>query len=213
MNNVVKNFENIKNSINNNNAKIIAISKTFSYEKIKPLVDYGHNHFGENKVQEAYFKWSNVKKSTSSIKLHMVGKLQSNKARLAVELFDYIHSLDSEKLAKEIVKYEKLLNKHNKYFIQVNIGNEKQKAGILVEELETFYNFCKNISLNVVGLMCIPPNDNNAKKYFVELYKLNNFLKLGQISMGMSADYKVAVKCGSTFVRIGSAIFGDRLVK
>jgi PLP dependent protein len=213
MNNVVKNFEYIKNLINNNNAKIIAISKTFSYEKIKPLVDYGHNHFGENKVQEAFLKWSNIKKSTPSIQLHMVGKLQSNKARLAVELFDYIHSIDSEKLANEVSKYEKLLNKRNKYFIQVNIGNENQKAGIHVDELDSFYKFCKNTSLNIVGLMCIPPNDNNPKKYFAKLYKLNNLLKLEQISMGMSADYRIAIQCGSTFVRIGSAIFGDRSVK
>ena len=213
MNNVVKNFQNIRSSINNSNVNIIAVSKTFTLDKIKPLIDFGHNHFGENKVQEAKNKWSNIRRDNSKLRLHMVGKLQTNKAKDAVELFDYIHSVDSERLANAIVKYESLFSKKNKYFIQVNIGNEPQKSGINIEKLSDFYLFCKKISLNVIGLMCIPPNNKNSKKYFIELSNLNKFLKLNQISMGMSADYLDAVQCGSTFVRIGSAIFGDRSVK
>jgi pyridoxal phosphate enzyme (YggS family) len=213
MSNIVKNFQNIKSSINNSNVNIIAVSKTFSLEQIKPLVDFGHNHFGENKVQEAKIKWSNIRKNNSTLKLHMVGKLQTNKAKDAVELFDFIHSVENEKLAKELVKYENILNKRNKYFIQVNIGKETQKSGVNVEELPKFYFFCKKISLNIIGLMCIPPVDKISKNYFLELARLNKFLELEQISMGMSADYLEAVKHGSTFVRIGSAIFGDRIPK
>jgi pyridoxal phosphate enzyme (YggS family) len=210
VNSVVKNFENIKASISNSNVNIIAISKTFSIETIKPLINYGHNHFGENKVQEAKLKWLPLKLIMPRLQLHMVGKLQSNKAKEAVKLFDYIHSVDNEKLAYELSKHENLLKKQNKYFIQVNIGNENQKSGIHIDKTEQLYAFCKKISLNVVGLMCIPPNNNDSKKYFLELLKINNFLKLKEISMGMSADYKVAIKCGATFIRIGNAIFGGR---
>ena len=213
MNEIVKNYQNIKSSINNSNVNIIAISKTFSFNIIKPLVNYGHNHFGENKVQEAIFKWSEIKNKNSNLQLHMVGKLQTNKAKEAVKLFDYIHSVDSKKLASELAKHETILNKKNKYFIQVNIGNEKQKSGIHLDQLLDLCKFCKSNSLNVIGLMCIPPNDNNSKKYFKELSKLNNELNFNQISMGMSSDYLDAVKCGSTFVRVGSAIFGNRFVK
>jgi len=210
---IVKNFQNIRSSINNSNVNIIAVSKTFSLDKIKPLVDIGHNHFGENKVQEAKIKWLNIRRDNSRLQLHMIGKLQTNKVRDAVELFDYIHSVDNEKLATALAKYENILKKKNKYFIQVNIGNESQKSGIDIDKLSDFYLFCKKISLNIIGLMCIPPNNQNSKKYFIELSNLNKFLKLDQISMGMSADYLDAVQCGSTFVRIGSAIFGDRVTK
>jgi pyridoxal phosphate enzyme (YggS family) len=213
MSEIVKNFQNIKSSINNSNVNIIAVSKTFSFDEIRPLVDFGHVHFGENKVQEAKTKWLKTKSENSNLQLHMIGKLQSNKAKDAVELFDFIHSVDNKKLAIALAKYEKLLNKNNKYFIQVNIGNENQKSGIHRDQLSEFYLFCKKISLNIIGLMCIPPNDNNSKKYFIDLAKLNNLLKLKEISMGMSADYLDAVLCGSTFVRIGSSIFGDRASK
>ena len=213
MNNIVKNFQNIRSSINNSNVNIIAVSKTFTLDKIKPLIDFGHNHFGENKVQEAKYKWLNIRQNNSNLKLHMIGKLQTNKAKEAVQLFDYIHSVDSEKLASAIAKYENLLGKKNKYFIQVNMGNEIQKSGINIDKLFDFYLFCKQISLNIIGLMCIPPNNKSSKKYFLELSSLNKFLKLDQISMGMSADYLDAIKCGSTFVRLGSAIFGDRVIK
>ena len=207
---IIKNFQNIKSSINNSNVKIIAVSKTFPFDKIKPLVDYGHSHFGENKVQEAKIKWQKIKNENPNLKLHMIGKLQSNKAKDAIELFDFIHSVDNEKLAVALAKYENLLNKKKKYFIQVNIGKENQKSGIHSDQLINFYSFCKKISLNIIGLMCIPPNELNSKKYFIELAKLNNFLKIEQLSMGMSSDYLDAVQCGSTFVRIGSAIFGNR---
>ena len=213
MNETIKNFQNIKSSINNSNVNIIAVSKTFSLDKIRPLIDFGHVHFGENKVQEAKIKWTNLRNDKPSLQLHMIGKLQTNKAKDAVKLFDYIHSLDSKKLAIALAKYESTLNKKNKYFIQVNLAQENQKSGIHINALIELYEFCKKISLNIIGLMCIPPNENNSKKYFIELFKLNNFLKLKQISMGMSSDYLDAVECGSTFVRIGSAIFGNRLIK
>jgi pyridoxal phosphate enzyme (YggS family) len=213
MSTIVKNFQNIRSSINNSNVNIIAVSKTFSLNEVKPLVDFGHNHFGENKVQEAKEKWFNIRKENTRLQLHMIGTLQSNKAKDAVELFDYIHSVDNEKLASAIAKYENLLGKKNKYFIQVNIGNETQKSGIHIDKISNFYKFCKEMSLNVIGLMCIPPNEKNTKKYFIELNKLNKSLNLDQVSMGMSVDFLDAVECGSTFVRIGSAIFGDRITK
>jgi len=191
--------------------KIIAVSKTFSIEHIKPLVDYGHQHFGENKVQEAISKWSEVKKENDNVKLHMIGKLQSNKAKDAVKIFDYIHSLDNKKLADTLAKHQLNLNKNLNYFIQVNIGNEIQKSGIPVGELDPFYNYCKNeINLNILGLMIIPPNDNNTEKYFKSLNELNKTLALRELSMGMSADYLQAVKHGATFIRVGSSIFGER---
>jgi len=210
---IIKNFQTIKSSINNSNVNIIVVSKTFSFDKIKPLIDFGHHHFGENKVQEAKAKWYEIKKKNSNIQLHMIGKLQSNKAKEAVELFDFIHSVDNKKLAIALAKYENLQNKKNKYFVQVNLANESQKSGIDSDQLIDFYSFCKKISLNIIGLMCIPPNHKDSQKYFIELAKLNNILKLKEISMGMSADYLSAVQCGSTFVRIGSAIFGDRATK
>jgi len=191
--------------------KIIAVSKTFSLDYIKALIDYGHYHFGENKVQEATAKWSNVIKENVNIKLHMIGKLQSNKAKDAVKLFHFIHSLDNQKLADMLAKHQKNLNKKLKYFIQVNLANEVQKSGIPLSELDAFYNYCKNeINLDVLGLMVIPPYDDNSKKYFKSLNDLNKSLALKELSMGMSADYIDAIHYGSTFIRVGSSIFGKR---
>ena len=212
---IIERFNKIKSNINKLNpakpVNIIAISKTFSLDHIKPLIDYGHNHFGENKVQEAIAKWTDVKNDNKNLNLHMVGKLQSNKAKDAVKLFDYIHSLDNQKLADALSKYQMSLNKSLNYFIQVNIGNELQKSGIRVEELDPFYNYCKNeINLNILGLMVIPPNDNNPNKYFKSIYELNKSFALQDLSMGMSADYIEAIKHGSTFIRVGSLIFGER---
>ena len=211
MSSVINNFEKVKKLINNNNVNIIAVGKSFQYEHIKPLVDIGHNHFGENKVQEAQSKWFNIKDSIKTINLHMIGKLQSNKAKEAVNLFEYIHSLDSPKLGDLLSKFENSLKKKRKYFIQVNIGREKQKAGIMIEQLDPFYNYCKKkLNLDVIGLMAIPPSDGNEDIYFKNLMELNYSLGLREISMGMSGDYLEAIKYKATFVRIGSAIFGDR---
>ena len=216
MSTIVERFNKIKSNIASAKTikpvNIIAVSKTFSFEHIKPLIDHGHNHFGENKVQEAISKWSNVKRENKHINLHMIGKLQSNKAKDAVKIFDFIHSLDNQKLANVLAKHQFNLNKNLKYFIQVNIGNEFQKSGIQLNELDDFYNYCvKENKLNVIGLMVIPPNDNNPNKYFNSLNELNNSLALKELSMGMSADYIDAVKNGATFIRIGSSIFGSRL--
>ena len=190
---------------------VIAVSKTFTFDFIKPLIDYGHLHFGENKVQEALSKWLDFKKDHTNLKLHMIGKLQSNKAKDAVKLFDYIHSVDNQKLADNLAKYQKNLNKNLNYFIQVNIGNEIQKSGIPVQELDAFYNYCVNeINLNVRGLMVIPPIDEKVDKYFKAMNELNKSLSLEDLSMGMSSDYLDAIKYGATFVRIGSSIFGNR---
>ena len=190
---------------------VIAVSKTFPLDYIQPLIDHGHTHFGENKVQEAQSKWTEEKNNNKNLKLHMIGKLQSNKAKDAVKLFDYIHSVDNQKLADTLAKHEKSLNKNLSYFIQVNIGNEIQKSGIPVAELDAFYNYCAyEIKLNVLGLMVIPPIDQNANKYFKSLNELNKSLSLESLSMGMSADYIDAIKHGSNFVRVGSSIFGSR---
>ena len=215
MNIVVERFKKIKSNIVSlktiKPVNIIAVSKTFPLEHIYPLIEHGHVHYGENKVQEALAKWSGQKKNNQNLKLHMIGKLQSNKAKNAVEIFDYIHSLDNQKLADILAKQQNNINKHLYYFIQVNISNELQKSGISINELDAFYNYCiKEIKLKIVGLMIIPPNDNNAKKYFKFLDQLNNTLALKELSMGMSADYVDAIKCGATFVRIGSFIFGER---
>ena len=211
MNPIISRIENIKSLINNSNVKIIAVTKTFSYDVISPLVDYGHLHFGENKVQEAQSKWLEVKKKNPNIQLHMIGKLQSNKAKEAVSLFDYIHSLDSQKLANVLVKHENIANKKLKYFIQVNIGNEKQKGGIAINLLDDFYYYCvKDLKINVIGLMAIPPNEATANNYFKKLVELNKLLGLKELSMGMSADFKIALNYETTFIRIGSSIFGHR---
>ena len=215
MNIVVERFNKIKSNIVSlkpiKTVNIIAVSKTFPLDHIHPLIEYGHIHYGENKVQEASAKWSEEKKNNQNLKLHMIGKLQSNKAKDAVKIFDYIHSLDSKKLADALAKHQKNLNKNIQYFIQVNIGNEIQKSGIPVNELDPFYNYCVNeINLKIIGLMVIPPNDNNSVKYFNSLNELNKSLALENLSMGMSSDYIDAIKHGATFVRIGSSIFGAR---
>jgi len=208
---IIQRFENIKSLINNSNVKIVAVSKTFPYEQIKPLVDYGHVHFGENKVQEAQNKWSEIKKKQPNIKLHMIGKLQSNKAKEAVNLFDFIHSVDNPKLASLLAKQENNLNKKVNYFIQVNIGNESQKSGIEIKSLDEFFYYCtKDLKLNVIGLMAIPPNDDKESLYFKNMMQLNKLLGLKELSMGMSADFQEALKYETTFVRIGSSIFGNR---
>ena len=210
MNRIISNYIKIKKNIDNN-VNIIAVSKSFQYDHIKPLVDFGHNHFGENKVQEAQNKWFKVKEEKKNIKLHMIGKLQSNKAKEAVNLFEFIHSLDNPKLASLLSKFENSLNKRRKYFIQVNIGREKQKNGIMIEELKSFYDYCtKELCLNVIGLMTIPPNNGNESSYFKNLMELNNHLGLYELSMGMSGDYMEAIKYKASFIRIGSAIFGNR---
>jgi len=212
---IVERFEKIKSKITSlktdRPVNIIAVSKTFTLEHIQPLVDHGHLHFGENKVQEASAKWTTQKIKNKDLKLHMIGKLQSNKAKDAVKLFDYIHSVDNQKLADALAKHQKNFNRNLKYFIQVNVGNEIQKSGIPVNELDAFYNYCINeINLNIIGLMIIPPIDQNADKYFKSLNELNKSLALENLSMGMSADYMEAIRHGSTFVRIGSSIFGPR---
>ena len=190
---------------------VVAVSKTFPISHISPLIDYGHSHFGENKVQEASAKWKDLKKDNQNLKLHMIGKLQSNKAKSAFELFDYIHSLDSQKLADIFSNCEVTSNKKLKYFIQVNVGNEMQKSGIPVNEVDAFFDYCtKEKNLDILGLMILPPNDQNSKKYFQTLNELNISLGLNELSMGMSSDYEDAVRCNATFLRIGSLIFGSR---
>jgi pyridoxal phosphate enzyme (YggS family) len=194
----------------NNYSKVIAVSKTFKIEKILPLIDYGHVDFGENKVQEAIEKWTEIKKKNSKIKLHMIGKLQTNKVKFAVQLFDYIHSVDSEKLAKKIADEQVKINKKIKIFLQVNIGNEDQKSGINKNDLNKMVLFCKENNLDLIGLMCIPPANADSEDYFKEMKQLNRSLGFKELSMGMSSDFLKAVKNLSTFVRIGSNIFGQR---
>ncbi len=215
MNIIVERFNKIKANIEEIQPKkkvnIIAVSKTFELDYIKPLIDYGHDHFGENKVQEALAKWTEIKNLNQNIKLHMVGKLQSNKAKNAVEIFDYIHSLDNQKLADTLFKCQNNSNRLLKYFIQVNIGNEFQKSGISVNELDSFYTYCtQELKLDIIGLMIIPPNNTQTTKYFKSIEEINNSLALSELSMGMSADYVEAVRFNATFVRIGSSIFGSR---
>ena len=215
----VQNLINIKNEIKLNLInldiinlpKIIAVSKTFKIDKILPLIDHGHTDFGENKIQEAVDKWTEIKSNNSNIKLHMIGKLQSNKVKFAVKLFDYIHSIDSQKLAKKIADEQKKINKKIKIFIQVNIGNEKQKSGINKTELGDLVLYCKKINLDVVGLMCIPPADEDSSTYFKEIKLLNNNFDFNELSMGMSSDFIKASKNSATYLRIGSSIFGERL--
>jgi pyridoxal phosphate enzyme (YggS family) len=191
--------------------KVIAVSKTFKLEKILPLIDYGHLDYGENKVQEAIDKWSEIKQKKQNIKLHLIGKLQTNKVRHAIKIFDYIHSLDSIKLAKKIAEEQQKQKKNLKLFIQVNIGNEQQKAGVNVNQINELINYSKQLNLNIVGLMCIPPINEEAEKYFKEIKILNKKLNFSEISMGMSSDYLKAVENNSTYLRIGSSIFGHRV--
>ena len=201
----------IKNNLQNKDLNIVIVCKTFSMDKILPLIETGHVHFGENKVQEAELKWKEVKKKYSNIKLHMVGKLQTNKVKTALKIFDYIHSVDNYKLAEKIVKCEKELDKKIKTFVQVNIGEESQKNGINPKNINQFVNYCRNnLSLNIIGLMCLPPINENPEKYFLYLSQLRNQAGLCHLSMGMSNDYQIATKCGSTFLRIGSKILGER---
>jgi len=213
MHNSVQSLISIQKEISNNNsnANIIAVSKTFSIDKITPLIKHGHVHFGENKVQEAVQKWSEVKKTNNNIKLHLIGKLQTNKVKFVLPLFDYIHSLDSIKLAEKISIEQKKKEFKPKIFIQVNIGNENQKNGVSINEIENFYGECKrNYNLDIIGLMCIPPIGNSTE-FFSKMLELNNLLNLNELSMGMSSDYLEALNFKATFVRIGSLIFGERI--
>jgi len=190
---------------------IIAVTKTFPVSEIKPLIDYGHLHYGENKVQEALEKWSDVKNNQKSLKLHMIGKLQTNKVKFVIPLFDYIHSLDNVKLAQKISFEQKKLNKKLKIFIQVNIGDEKQKSGINKKDVSSFYEKCSNeFDLDIIGLMCIPPAKTDMKNYFAEMNELNKSIGLKELSMGMSSDFLEATIHGATYIRIGSKIFGER---
>ena len=215
MHETIKNLLNIetkvKQKVSDNNLKqipkIIAVSKTFKIDHIIHLINHGHIHFGENKVQEAQEKWEEIKKKNDKIKLHLIGKLQTNKVKFAVKLFDYIHSLDSEKLAKKIASFE---NNNLKIFIQVNIGNEEQKSGINVNDLFEFYNYCKKLKLNIIGLMCIPPLDGDTNIYFKKMLELKNEYNFNELSMGMSSDYLDALGFEASFIRIGSSIFGNR---
>ena len=195
---------------NNYKAEIIAISKTFSISHILPLIDYGHIHFGENKVQEAIEKWMEIKTNNKNLKLHMVGKLQTNKVKIALKVFDFIHSLDNLKLAKKISEEQKIYEIKPKIFIQINIGGESQKSGISVENLLDFFHECKKLNLNIIGTMCLPPIDKDPEIFFSNMLKINNDLKLKELSMGMSEDYLKAIKYYSTYLRIGSKIFGPR---
>jgi PLP dependent protein len=215
MHNTVKNLiyiqDLIKSKVNHDKLPIIiAVSKTFSIEHILPLIEHGHFHFGENKVQEALEKWNEIKSQNSNIKLHLIGKLQTNKVKFALKIFDYIHSLDSEKLAIKIAEEQRKQEKKPKIFLQVNIGNENQKSGINKEKLVNFYKFCKNLKLDIIGTMCIPPNDENTENYFYEMNIINKELNFEDLSMGMSGDYLDAIKNNATYVRIGSKIFGSR---
>jgi len=217
MHQTILNLNAIKNEIKTNNEineriKIIAVSKNFSINYIKPLIDFGHIHFGENRVQESIEKWPDIKEKNKNLKLHFIGKLQTNKVKYILPLFDYIHSLDNLKLAEKIDKLQNKINLRPKIFIQVNIGEEQQKNGVLIKDLENFIKDCKeNFDLDIIGLMCIPPNDNEPEKYFKELNRLNKKFNFTDLSMGMSSDYSNAIKYGSTFVRIGSKIFGNRV--
>ena len=214
--NVIKN--NVKEIIDRKqlktSPKVIVVSKTFEMDKIIHLVEYGHLHFGENKIQEAESKWINIKKEYINLKLHMIGKLQSNKAKKAVQLFDYIHSLDSDKLGQKISYYEKELNKKTKLFIQVNIAEENQKSGILLNDLNEFCNYCVNdLSLDIIGLMTLPPLDKDPSQYFKLLNDRSKMLNLNELSIGMSGDYEKALENDSTYLRLGTAIFGKRTSK
>ena len=211
----VKNLEDINSEISlkvkeNISPTIVAVSKTFKMQEILPLIKHGHSHFGENKVQEAIEKWSDIKTQYPNIKLHLIGGLQTNKVKFAVKIFDYIHSVDSEKLAKKISEEQLKQNKKIKIFIQVNLGEEKQKSGISKLDLENFYKYCKNLDLDILGLMCIPPVNKDSKIFFQELKLLNQKLNLKELSMGMSEDYLDALDYRSTYLRIGSKIFGAR---
>ncbi len=219
MHKTVQNLISIQSSINsklielkikNRIPKIIAVSKTFKIDHILPLVEYGHLDYGENKVQEAIEKWTDIKIKNDRINLHLIGKLQTNKVKFALKIFDYIHSLDNEKLAKKISDEQEKQNKKPKIFIQINLGEEVQKSGIVKENLLDFYKFTKDLNLNVIGLMCIPPFEEDSSQYFSKMSELNKIINLNELSMGMSSDYLNALEYNSTYLRIGSNIFGQR---
>ena len=218
MHNIVQNLIIIENKIKNNLSnlnikslpKIVAVSKTFKIDEILPLIEYGHIDFGENKVQEALDKWTEIKSKKSNIKLHMIGKLQTNKVKFAVKLFDFIHSVDSKKLAKKIADEQIKINKKIKIFIQVNIGDEDQKSGVNKNEINELISYCKQINLDLIGLMCIPPANNDTQKYFEEMHMTNKNFSFQELSMGMSSDYLKASENSATYLRIGSSIFGER---
>ena len=219
MDHTISNLLRIKEEINLNNSeinknikpKIIAVSKTFTEDKIIPLIEYGHIDFGENKVQEAMTKWSEIKEKYKNLKLHMIGRLQTNKVKHAVKIFDYIHSVDNLKLAQKISQEQIKLQKNIKLLIQINLGDETQKGGVNIDNFEMFYKNCvQELKLNVIGIMCIPPNDENIDRYFSKMNELKEKYNLDELSMGMSNDYLIALKYGSTFLRIGSKIFGPR---
>ena len=211
MHHSINNLVSIQNILKTNKVKIIAVSKTFPINEILPLINHGHIHFGENKVQEAIEKWQEIKKDFNHLQLHMIGKLQTNKVKFAVPLFDYIHSLDSLKLAKKISEEQNKIKKRLKIFIQINIGNEEQKNGIDESNLNEFYNSCVNdLDLDIIGLMCLPPKENESKKFFLKMKNLAENLNIHELSMGMSNDYLDATNNGSTFLRIGTKIFGNR---
>ena len=218
MHNTLKNLLDIENNIKihlnklniNSNPKIVAVSKTFKIDKILPLIEHGHIDYGENKVQEAVEKWTEIKKFNAQVKLHMIGKLQTNKVKFAVQIFDYIHSVDNEKLAKKIADEQKKIDKNIKIFLQINIGDENQKSGINKIEVNHLVSYCKEIGLDVIGLMCIPPANIDPEVYFEEMNKLNKALGFVELSLGMSSDFLIAIKYLSTYLRIGSSIFGQR---
>jgi len=221
MHETVQNLINIKNLVKSKlsdlklidrSPKIIAVSKTFKLEHILPLIEYGHDNFGENKVQEAFDKWTDIKKKKNNLKIHLIGKLQTNKVKHAIKLFDFIHSLDSEKLATKISEEQKKLQIKPKIFIQINVGNESQKAGIKVNELEEFYKYCLKLDLDIIGTMCLPPISDDPEKYFLRMNFLNKKLNFKELSMGMSSDYLEAIKHNSTYLRIGTYIFGKRIL-
>ena len=211
MHNSLNSLTSIQSEINSEKVNIIAVSKTFPISNILPLINANHTHFGENKVQEALEKWTEIKRDLPNIKLHLIGNLQTNKVKFALPLFDYIHSLDSLKLAKKISDEQIKKNFRPKIFIQINIGNEDQKNGINKEDLEPFYKKCtEEFNLNIIGLMCLPPFDKNSQPFFLEMKRISQMLNLNELSMGMSNDYMEAVSSGATYVRIGSKIFGER---
>ena len=219
MHHTVKNLLDIENNIKthlnelnvNNNPKIVAVSKTFKIDKVLPLIEHGHIDYGENKVQEALEKWTEIKKINSKVRLHMIGKLQTNKVKFAVQIFDYIHSVDSEKLAKKIADEQNKINRKIKIFLQVNIGDEYQKSGVNKNDVQKLVCYCKEIGLDLIGLMCIPPINVDPENYFGEMNELNKSLDLSELSMGMSSDFLIAAKYFSTYIRIGSSIFGSRI--
>ena len=219
MHTILNNLDRVKNEVNEivnekqlkTYPKIIVVTKTFPLSKIMPLLENGYIHYAENKIQEAESKWINIKNRYKDLQLHMVGQLQTNKAKKAVKLFDYIHSLDNDRLALKLSHHEKELNKKVKLFIQVNLAEESQKSGIMFNDLNNFYNYCtKDLSLNVIGLMCIPPVDSNSQEYFIKLKKIAEQLNLEDLSMGMSSDYDKAILSGSTYLRLGTIILGER---